>query len=56
MIDSKYCPDCYGFGVECREQGLDFAEFLAAFNKAYHYAQKSIDSAKAGFYGDESND
>ncbi|MEZ8198495.1 hypothetical protein [Vibrio splendidus] len=45
----EYDPDCYNFGVECKEQGLDFAEFLNAFNKAYHHTQHAIDSAKAGF-------
>jgi hypothetical protein len=41
--------DCFNFGVECKEQGLDFAEFLNAFNKAYVYNQHAIDSAKAGY-------
>ncbi|MEQ6343143.1 hypothetical protein [Vibrio cyclitrophicus] len=48
----EYDQECYGFGVECKEQGLDFAEFLAAFNKAYEPNQHAIDSAKAGFNAD----
>ncbi|EIE1227630.1 hypothetical protein LCX39_004039 [Vibrio vulnificus] len=51
-MEKEYCPDCYGFGAECREQGMDFAEFIAAFNKAYHPNQHAIDSAKAGYYGE----
>lgn len=49
MMENEYCPDCYSFGVECREQGMDFADFLSAFTKAYHPNQRAIDSAKAGF-------
>ncbi|HDI3289797.1 hypothetical protein [Vibrio cholerae] len=45
-----HCPDCYQFGVDCREKGMDFAQFLAAFNRSYKPNQHAIDSAKAGFY------
>lgn len=47
-----YDKECFAFGVECKEQGLDYVEFLAAFKTAYHHNQHAIDSAKAG-YNDE---
>ncbi|AUR98613.1 hypothetical protein NVP1254O_30 [Vibrio phage 1.254.O._10N.286.45.C8] len=52
-MNNGYCQDCYGFGVECRELGMDFAEFLAEFNRAFEYSQDAIDSAKAGFNAEQ---
>jgi len=44
-----YDSGCYNFGVRCKQKGLDYAEFIAAFNRAYYNTQYAIDSAKAGY-------
>ncbi|WP_434949696.1 hypothetical protein ACRWQL_00885 (plasmid) [Shewanella sp. HL-SH4] len=48
-MNMDYDPDCFSFGALCKEEGLDYSEFLAAFNKAYYHTQYAIDSAKAGY-------
>jgi hypothetical protein len=45
----EFDQECFNFGVECKEKGMDFPEFLTAFNKAYEPNQSALDSAKAGF-------
>ena len=48
-LTMEYDNECFSFGLECKERGMDFPEFLNAFNKAYHHNQHALDSAKAGF-------
>ena len=48
-MDYDHDHDCFIFGALCKEEGLDYSEFLAAFNNAYYHTQYAIDSAKAGY-------
>ena len=45
--------ESYNFGAQCAAEGFSFAEFIDQYNKAYIYNTKGMESAKAGFSGEE---